>query len=277
MSNAATHWTRGRWARPSALHLDLGVSVSNRIDAEASEFGWEVWRGTISAEWDLEATEPDALPPLDSITGWRGTKPEFDETGLKLQVGELERWLLRLDGEDLGNPSGMTVDSPMALFEAGDAMSSDLAELMEALMGDDDSLFCEACYQITGQEGLDFDRLLVLREIEILRPLRGYGAGAWASARSVGLLARDVGTLLATMAAPLHRVEFLTGPDRDQHRDFSPAEEDAWRAAQLKIAQHWQSTVGLAPLPLHPSVLVGTVETARVALEQSLGAWTDCD
>jgi hypothetical protein len=262
-----------RWARPSTLRLQLEVGVSNRIDTEASEFGWEIWRGTISAEWDFEDVDADELPSLETITGWRGAKPQFEDTRLFLRIGELERWLLRLDGEDLGNPAGMTVDSPMALFEAGDAMSNDLAQLMEGLMGDEDRVFCDDCYDIVGAEWLDIDRLLILREIEILPEVRGHGIGAWASARSVGLLARDAGTLLATMAAPLHRSEFLTGPDADDRRDLTPTEE-AWTAAQGKIAHHWQSTIGLTPLPHHPHVLVGTVETAREALEKSLDAWT---
>lgn len=163
--------THDRWARPSALHLELGVSVSSRIDTEASE----------------------------------------------------------------------------------------------------------ECYDILGEDRLDFDRLLILREIAILPQLRGHGIGAWASARSVGLLARDAGTLIATMAAPLHRSEFHSGPDTDEHRDLTSAEQQAWGTAQEKIARHWQSVIGLTPLPRHPHVLVGTVATAREAIEKSLGAWAEGD
>ncbi|MDX6284734.1 MAG: hypothetical protein QOG53_219 [Frankiales bacterium] len=267
--------TRARWPRPTALHLDLGVRVSNRFDTEASAFGWEVWGGRITAEWDLDETDPDTLPSLGTITGWRGTVPDFEETALTLQVGQLERWLLRLDGEDVGNPAGATVDSPMTLWEAADAMSSDLTELVEALMGDDERLFCEDCYHITGYQEFDFDRLLILREIELLPQLRGHGIGAWASARSIGLLARDIGTLLTTMAAPLHREEFLIGPDPEERRDFTPAEDAAWHAAQARITDHWKRTIGLGPLRSHPNVLVGTVETAREALQASLDAWLD--
>jgi hypothetical protein len=278
MPNVEAHRTPERWARPSTLRLDLGVSVGSRLDNEAAEFGWEVWRGTISAAWDLDDADPDTLPPLDGRSGWRDAKPHLDEVELTLRVGELERWLLRLDGADLGNPAPLAIDSPMALFEAGDAMSSDLAELMEALMGDgDDRMFCEDCYKIGGEEWLDFDRLLILREIEIMPQLRGHGVGAWASARSVGLLARDVGTLLATLAAPLHRSEFLTGAAGDEHREMTAAEDTAWHAAQIKIARHWQSTIGLTPLPRHRNVLVGTVETTREAMENSLDPWTDRD
>jgi hypothetical protein len=146
---------------------------------------------------------------------------------------------------------------------------------MEALIGDEDRLFSDDCYDALDEEWLDFDRLLILREIEVMPQLRGHGIGAWASARSVGILARDAGTLLATMAAPLHRSEFLTGPDADEYRDLTPGEEQAWTAAQDKIARHWQRTIGLTPLPHRAHVLVGTVETAREALEKSLDAWRE--
>jgi hypothetical protein len=272
VSAALTADPSDKWPRPTALQLDLGVSVGSRVDTEASEFGWEVWRGEITAVWDLDETTAEALAALSAATGWGGKAPGLDEGGLTMRVGELERWLLRLNGEDVGNPSERAVESAMDLFDAADAMSGDLAHLAEALVGDD-SLFCRDCYVLTQSEWMDLDRLLILREIEILPQLRGYALGAWASARSVGLLARDAGTLIATLAAPLRRSEFLVGSQSDEHRDFTAQENAAWQAAQRKIAQHWQTTIGLSPLPRDPDVLVGTVETAGPALRGAVGLW----
>src|SRR5262249_4102078 len=61
--------------------------------------------------------------------------------------------------------------------------------------------------------------------------LRGYGIGAWASARSIKALARDECTLIVAKAAPLDASECRTGPDRDSDRDLTPRERAAWDAA----------------------------------------------
>jgi hypothetical protein len=195
-------------------------------------------------------------------TGWEGADPEWSDGEVRLEVGRLERWLLPLD-----------FDSPMALFEAGDAIAGDLAHVIEPIMGDGDRVLSDDCYRLTGNDWVD--RLLVLRSIELLPQLRGHGVGAWASARSIGVLVRDSGTLIATQSAPLHRSPFLRDADADHGRDFTPAEDRAWQRAQKKIAAHWQHSLGLVPLPEYPHILIGTGDTVDKRCRATAGTWAE--
>jgi hypothetical protein len=245
-----------RWRRPDALELTLSINVSSRVDSEADEFGWQVWDGLIRAVWDLSDDASEELP--GSGEGWDGADPEVVDDTMRLPVGELTRWMLPLD-----------FDEPFALFEAADAIAQDLCDVVAPIVGDH-QLLINDCYSLTGQEW--FDRLLVLRAIELLPQLRGHGVGAWASARSVRLLASDSATLLLTKAAPLHREPFLRD-DADPQREFTTAEESAWQRAQLRIAAHWQQNLGLIPLPHNPAILIGTVEAAEGSLQDAVDSW----
>lgn len=249
------------WRRPDALDLELSINVGSSSDGETDNFGWQVWRGRIRGVWDLKddpaADDGDRLPHPGS--GWEGADPEVRDETVRLPVGELERWMLPLD-----------FDEPFALFEAADAVAQELCDVIAPIVGDH-QLLIDDCYELTDQEW--FERLLVLRSIEIVPRLRGSGAGAWASARSVQMLAPDSRTLILTKAAPLHREPFLRGDDADPHRDFTPAEDDAWKSAQQKIAAHWQRNLGLVPLADNPAILIGTIDTAREALCATVNSW----
>lgn len=104
--------------------------------------------------------------------------------------------------------------------------------------------------------------------------LRGHGIGAWASARSIRLLARDSGTLIVTKAAPLHAGEFRQDPD-DHRSRLTDAEDQAWQLAQSKIAAHWQRSLGLVPLPDNPAILLGTVDTTHEAVRATIDSWKE--
>ncbi|MGR7023286.1 hypothetical protein [Geodermatophilus sp. URMC 62] len=219
-----------------------------------------MWDGLIRAVWDLDEDGDDGasedLP--GSGDGWDGADPEVDDDTFRLPVGELTRWMLPLD-----------FDEPFALSEAADAVAQDLCDVVAPIVGDH-PLLIDDCYELTSQDW--FDRLLVLRAIELVPQLRGHGVGAWASARSVKQLAPDSGTSILTKAAPLHREPFMRD-DTDPHREFTPAEERAWRGAQQEIAAHWQQNLGLIPLPHNPAILIGTVDTAEGSLQAAVDSW----
>lgn len=251
-----------RWRRPDALELELTASVSTRV-WEAEQFGWELWEGRIWALWDIEhwtseqhAGERLPLPP-EHRAGWAGSDLQGGESGMRLHVGHLERWMRILD-LDIGT-----------LLEAADAIAEDLLHVIEAIAGDDEPLR-EDFGKLTGQPW--FDRLLVLRSAELVPQLRGYGIGAWASARSIRLLARDSGTLIVTKAAPLHADAFRQDPDS---RELTPAEDQEWQLAQRKIATLWQRSLGLVPLPDDPRILFGTVDTTHKAVQATVDSWTE--
>jgi hypothetical protein len=41
-------------------------------------------------------------------------------------------------------------------------------------------------------------------------------------------------------------------------REMTEDEHVSWAAAQQKISKHWQSSLGLRPLPSHPDILVAS-------------------
>jgi hypothetical protein len=246
------------------------------VEETSDEFGWQVWQGDIEAIWDL--ADPEALhdPDLPSIDlqpfltnahGWAGTAAQVSGSRVRLRIGRLERWLLSLDGDDHSGTGDNVIESASDLFEAADAISQSLQEVVAPLVGTTEVLSDE-CYRFGY-----LDRLLVLAEVEIVPQLRGYGIGAWASARSIKALARDECTLIVAKAAPLDASEFRTGNDRDSDRDLTPSECAAWDAAQLKIATYWRSRLGLVPLSTDTRILVGTTSSVDAALRKTLAAW----
>jgi hypothetical protein len=270
-----------RWPRPDGLHLQLSVGLGSRVEVTSDEFGWQVWQGDIEAIWDLVDAEDlryparpsiDQLPFLANAPGWAGTAAEVSDSRVRLRIGRLERWLLSLDGDDLSGTADNVIESPYDLFDAADAISQSLHEVVAPLVGSTEVLSNE-CYTLAGNDYLD--RLLVLAAVEIVPQLRGYGIGAWASARSIMALARDECTLIVAKAAPLEASEFRTGPDRDSDRDLTPTECAAWDAAQVKIASYWQSRLGMVPLSTDTRILVGTTGSAAEALRDTLAGWAE--
>jgi hypothetical protein len=270
-----------RWPRPDGLHLQLSVGLGSRVEETSDEFGWQVWQGDIEAIWDLADAEDlhypahpsiDQLPFLANAHGWAGTAAELSYSRARLRIGRLERWLLSLDGDDLSGTADNVIESAYDLFEAADAIAQSLHDVVAPLIGEADVLSDE-CYALAGTDYLD--RLLVLAELEIVPQMRGYGIGAWASARSIKALARDDCTVIVTKAAPLYASEFWTGPDRDSNRDLTAAERAAWDVAQLKIASYWQSRLGLVPLSTDSRILVGTTSSVDAALRKTLAAWRE--
>ncbi|WP_131801679.1 hypothetical protein [Klenkia soli] len=241
------------WRRPDFLELVLTTRAESREGSEADEFGWQVWEGSIYAAWYVDGGVREDLPTDGS--GWRGSDPIHDEDTMKLVVGELDRWMRRLDLDDTSD-----------LLEAADAIAQDLLDVVEPIAGRDDVL-TQVCYDLTDQDWID--RLLVLRVAEVIPQVRGWGVGAWASARSVQLLAPDAGTLMLTKAAPRDRTPFLADPDRE----LSPSEQRAWTATQNKIAAYWCQTLGLTPLPDNPAMLIGTLDTMEDAMQATLAVW----
>ena len=179
---------------------------------------------------------------------------DFAGESQRLRVGRLERRVLPLGDEALCQGHLPPVSSGEQLWEAGDALSGALEELMAAVCGDR-QLFRDEVYEVSGADWID--HLIVLESVELVPEVRGWGVGAWASATSIAALTRGPSTLLLTKAAPLRREDFMSG-DADGRREMTKDSLVSWTAAQQKIGQHWQSRLGLRPLPSHPDILVAT-------------------
>ena len=247
--------------RPDWLRLDLTTSANSQIQSQGDEVGWELWSGRIVAGWDC-AADPSRAASVAAHLAVDVGEELWVEGHVTLPVGDCELWLLRLgelhpvveDQVDL-------VTGPISVFDAADAISQDLADVVGPLVFSETDqavgMFLPEVDELT--DGAWLEQLLILRSISVVRPLRGCGVGAWAAARALTVLARDEGTLVALLAAPLSRSAFL----RDhgfRDTDAGPlgvAEKAAWDRASAAIGDHWRRTLGLQPVKGEPRVLVG--------------------
>lgn len=240
-----------RWPRPDELDLELSVELTSRTGGLDEQYGWQLWQGTITAGW--EWSPPEGEPPLPpQARGLWDAEPTMDYDGecQRLRVGRLERRVLPLGDEALCQGHLPPVRAGAQLWEAGDELSASLEEVTSAVCGDG-PLFSDEVYEVSGAEWID--HLIVLESVELVPEVRGWGVGAWASATSIAALTRGPSTLLVTKAAPLWRTPFMGDDDA---RDMTDDEDAAWAAVQDKIRHHWQTSLGLRPLPGHPEILV---------------------
>jgi hypothetical protein len=255
----------GRWGRPTSVSIKMCVTLSTAPVSTEASFGWQVWGGEIFAAWSLDSNH--GVPLSDDTLGWGGAPIEIIEGDLHLPIGSLERLVLSLTTDDLGVGSNESIGGPDDLFDAADHVSQQLHDVVAPIVGDD-QLLRDECYSITGMDW--FSRLLVLQQVEILPQIRGLGVGAWASARSIRLLAPDEFTLIVTKAAPLRAAEFREATIGDQ---MTGPEQAKWDAAQRKISSHWQDQLGLRPLSSDPEILIGNTTTCWRALDRAFNGW----
>lgn len=268
------------WRPPDALHLKLSTDEISADWSENDLCGWQLWHGQIMAGWrerdddyllhrspamdedpgDLEDDDEDSesYGPLPAGTvGHDGQAPRWEDETVWLEVGHLERWELTF--YDDRKADAWQVRDAGGLLRAADAISESLTEIASAVAAklDEEQILSEALKDLLGVDPWRYDRLLVLDRIELLPQVRGRGIGAWASARSLAVLAPTDSTLIATKAAPMRADDFREEGD-DPRTRLTEQQLTAWHRAQQAISAYWQRTLDLRPLPDSPNILVGT-------------------
>ncbi|MFS0884454.1 hypothetical protein [Aeromicrobium sp. 179-A 4D2 NHS] len=245
-----------RLPAPGWLRLELSVDLSSRQEDESDDFGWDSWRGSIVAGWEVDVDlEPAHVGALTA----EFPREIFVEDGeITVHVGGCELMVLHLDeGHPVFGDQVAVGPYGPAIYDAGDALAQDLADVLGPLtQGAADDPFIQEV--MDASEIGWYDSLVLLRSIGIHERFRGEGIGAWAAARAIMQLARSETALVALKAAPLNRTKFLSSievADPEAHRDLSPAEAAAWDAACVRIAANWQKSLGLASVTHHPGVL----------------------
>jgi hypothetical protein len=102
------------------------------------------------------------VPFLADAHGWAGAAAEVSDIRVRLRIGHLERRLLSLDGDDLSGTADNVIESAYDLFDAADAVSQSLHEVVAPLVGTT-KVLSDECYTLAGSEYLD--RLLVLAAV----------------------------------------------------------------------------------------------------------------
>lgn len=240
------------------LRLELTINLSSRLEEGSDEFGWESWLGSITAGWDTEDDTDFESALTDALLKMFPNRVLSENGEVSVHVGGCEFMRLNLDEPHPVFGKEVAVGSyGNSIFDAGDALSQDLADLLGPLTGG-------AGRQPFIDEVMDvaefgwYDSLVLLRSIGIHKFFRGQKIGAWAAARGIAQLAPAPTTLFALNTSPLSRTEFLTNlgvADPDSHRNLTTAETAAWDDACARIGANWQKHLGLAALAEHPTVL----------------------
>lgn len=250
--------TDAQLPQPHWLRLELSVELPSRREHQSDDFGWDCWRGSIVAGLDTNGDADLAATLIGALAEELPTGVLAEDGEVTVHVGGCEFMVLRLDEVHPVFGDEVAVGSyGDAIFDAGDALSQDLADILGPLTGGaGDEPFVEEVMDAT--EAGWYDSLVLLRAIGIGDLFRGHGIGAWAAARGIVQLAPSDTTLVALRAAPLNRSKFLKSigvADPDSHRNLNPAETAAWDAACARIGANWQHGLGLVALTDHPGVL----------------------
>ena len=241
-------------------------------------FGLDEWRLSVGVSWEeseenlVAALEghhglgPDVVDP-DAVLAAHGVV--LDRDGVAW-VGHATVHVANLSS-DLNEASGReAIGGPADLWEAADAATSDLETLVEPLVdlraGTWSKDVVKACPDVDSAFAV-----ILLRSVRVTPVLRGFGLGAWAAARAVGLFDQGF-SLVATYAAPLERADAIAGYV-DQGEDLTPGEERKWQAEQERLAAHWERTLGLVPLTSERNVLVWHSAEANDEILEALRAW----
>ncbi|GAA1560424.1 hypothetical protein GCM10009741_77020 [Kribbella lupini] len=158
------------------------------------------------------------------------------------------------------------------LLEAADDAAGDLEELVGPLVArpdDDDDLWSAGVIDAWPEADMT-NAVILLRSVNVTPVMRGHLLGAWVAAQAVNLF--DQGsTLVATKAAPLDRRDAIAG--LDYNGELTPEHAALWSAEQDRLANHWQTHLGLRPMSDVLSILTWHTSYRNDTIERTLGLW----
>ncbi len=272
------HTGRLRLPRPSRASLRICGGSWDGLDWDPGHNHWTVWVGV---EWsdDTFTSVSDALGRHLShdVSGREAVFEALAGHGLVLGgdgvavVGYQNVMTARLD-DTMGAAAGRGLLQDGAdLRGAADAAAEDLIDLVDQLVshGEDRGVVFEAAPVVANAESCR--SMLLLRGVRITPVMWGHGLGAWGAAQSIALL-DDASTLVAPKAAPLLRRD-AAAELSDADGELTPSQSRRWKSEHRRLARHWQTQLGLQPMPSHPSVLTWPIMRINDTIDSTLRAY----
>jgi hypothetical protein len=267
---------RLRLPRPTHASVDVRGGFGQ---SDFWELGLDEWVLRVGVSWwgqdQLLAETVDrhvgCTDDVESALAAHGVSLDEDEFGTAW-VGEQVLLVARIMST-LGAAAGQRfISDGLDLLEAADDAAGDLEELVGPLVAgsDDDNDLWNAGVVDAWPEAFATNAVILLRSVNVTPVMRGHLLGAWAAAQAVNLF--DQGsTLVATKAAPLEYRDAVTGINYDD--ELTPEHSAMWSAEQDRLAKHWQTHLGLRPMPDTPSVLTWHTAYKNEAIERTLRLW----
>jgi hypothetical protein len=241
--------------------------------------GLDEWFVRVGVTWDGEEAAlakvvnrhvGGALDDLDQVLTSHGIN--LDEDG-SAWVGQQDVVVARL-GSDLADVSGRrSIQDGHDLLLAADDAASDLEQLVGPLIAgrdDPDEMWSDGVLGAWPDVFMT-SAVILLRGVSITPVMRGHLLGAWTAAQSIQIFDHG-GSLVVTKAAPLARRDAIPNLDPEQ-LELTPQQSALWRAEQDRLAQHWQTHLGLAPLPDDSRVMTWHTSYKNEAIANVLGLW----
>jgi len=253
------------------LRLPRPHLLRHRISGEDDGAGWDlglnVWALTVGVSWVDGAEDL-----VEALTAHLGEAPEtLEETldnlalhGIVFDAEEVA-WVGAADlavaalRSTLAAAAGRNpLEEGSDLLDAVDAESGDLEHLVGAVVSvsDDDQIWSEEILD-RWPEATEAAVAILVRTVHITPVMRGHRLGAWAAAQSIAHF-DQTGPWWLFRPPPLRGVTSGSCALTDD-AEFTERETAKWRSEQRRLADHWQSHLGLTPLATNPNVLVWSI------------------
>lgn len=262
-------------------HL-LRHRITGGNDGAGWDLGLNLWALTVGVSWVDGAEDL-----VEALTAHLGKAPEtVEETLANLALhgivfdAEEVAWVGAADlavaalRSTLAAAAGRNpLEEGSDLLDAADAEAGDLEHLVGAVVSvsDDDQIWSEEILE-RWPEATEAAIAILVRTVHITPVMRGHRLGAWAAAQSIAHFEQNR-SLVALSAAPIEgRDVRLMRVDDDA--EFTEWETAKWQSEQRRLADHWQSHLGLTPLATNPNVLVWCSAFENPAIEGTLRLWS---